>query len=209
MRYCVNGGPFRTFGRRRKNPAKVTAPFASVLRRPADGDDNAFKAEGVGFEPTVPLRARWFSRPVHSTALPPLRRAPGNPVGLTRSRLDGSCWQQRSSVSTNAPDQALSAGTSTKYTVAGKQRRSSALKEKADPGESASLIWRRGRDSNPRYGGDPYAGLANRWFQPLTHLSEWLDWLPAGNPTNILPGQVLRRMRRVVRLSFQEPLHHL
>ena len=30
-------------------------------------------AEGVGFEPTVPLPARWFSRPVHSTALPSFR----------------------------------------------------------------------------------------------------------------------------------------
>ena len=30
---------------------------------------------------------------------------------------------------------------------------------------------RRGRDSNPRYPEKEYAGLANRWFQPLTHLS--------------------------------------
>jgi hypothetical protein len=29
-------------------------------------------AERVGFEPTVPVRGRRFSRPVHSTALPPL-----------------------------------------------------------------------------------------------------------------------------------------
>src|SRR3954470_24967337 len=31
--------------------------------------------------------------------------------------------------------------------------------------------WRRRRDSNPRYGNPPYGGLANRWFQPLTHVS--------------------------------------
>src|SRR6185312_2495067 len=31
--------------------------------------------------------------------------------------------------------------------------------------------WRRRRDSNPRYGKSPYGGLANRWFQPLTHVS--------------------------------------
>ena len=31
--------------------------------------------------------------------------------------------------------------------------------------------WRRRRDSNPRYGNTPYGGLANRWFQPLTHVS--------------------------------------
>ena len=30
---------------------------------------------------------------------------------------------------------------------------------------------RRGRDSNSRYRLTPYDGLANRWFQPLTHLS--------------------------------------
>ena len=33
------------------------------------------------------------------------------------------------------------------------------------------FIWRRGRDSNPRYG-NPYGSLAGNWFQPLTHLSE-------------------------------------
>jgi hypothetical protein len=31
--------------------------------------------------------------------------------------------------------------------------------------------WRRGGDSNPRYG-FPYAGLANLCFQPLSHLSD-------------------------------------
>ena len=30
-----------------------------------------------------------------------------------------------------------------------------------------------GGDSNPRYGNSPYGGLANRWFQPLTHVSGW------------------------------------
>src|ERR1041385_4989850 len=30
---------------------------------------------------------------------------------------------------------------------------------------------RRGRDLNSRYRLTPYGGLANRWFQPLTHLS--------------------------------------
>ncbi len=35
----------------------------------------ASAAERVGFEPTRPLRACWFSKPVHSTTLPPLRCA--------------------------------------------------------------------------------------------------------------------------------------
>src|SRR5438876_9018299 len=34
-----------------------------------------------------------------------------------------------------------------------------------------TCVWRRRRDSNPRYGNSPYGGLANRWFQPLTHVS--------------------------------------
>ena len=34
-----------------------------------------------------------------------------------------------------------------------------------------SRRWRRRRDSNPRYRIYQYDGLANRWFQPLTHVS--------------------------------------
>ena len=34
-----------------------------------------------------------------------------------------------------------------------------------------SRTWRRRRDSNPRYRIYQYDGLANRWFQPLTHVS--------------------------------------
>ena len=34
-----------------------------------------------------------------------------------------------------------------------------------------SGFWRRRRDSNPRYRIYQYDGLANRWFQPLTHVS--------------------------------------
>ena len=33
-------------------------------------------AEGAGFEPAVRLHGLWFSRPAHSTALPPLRESP-------------------------------------------------------------------------------------------------------------------------------------
>ena len=43
--------------------------------------------------------------------------------------------------------------------------------EKKQPAEFADCFWRRGRDSNSWYGFTPYVGLANRWFQPLTHLS--------------------------------------
>ena len=42
---------------------------------------------------------------------------------------------------------------------------------------SSVLKWRRGWDSNPRYGLSPYNGLANRRLQPLGHPStnEWID----------------------------------
>jgi hypothetical protein len=39
----------------------------------ADGDVQKIVAEEVGFEPTERLHARWFSRPVPSTARPLLR----------------------------------------------------------------------------------------------------------------------------------------
>ena len=43
-------------------------------------------AERVGFEPTVPLRVLRFSRPVHSTTLPPLRKPDGN-AKVPRGRI--------------------------------------------------------------------------------------------------------------------------
>ena len=43
-------------------------------------------AEGGGFEPPVRFPARRFSRPVHSTTLPPLRRVPSR-IGMDAGRL--------------------------------------------------------------------------------------------------------------------------
>ena len=40
---------------------------------------SSFQAERQGFEPWVPLRAHWFSRPAQSATLSPLRE--GSPVG--------------------------------------------------------------------------------------------------------------------------------
>jgi site-specific DNA recombinase len=43
------------------------------------------------------------------------------------------------------------------------------------PGVRSSVLkWRRGRDSNPRYG-CPYAAFRVRCFQPLSHLSGWAE----------------------------------
>src|SRR3546814_18848616 len=50
--------------------------------------------------------------------------------------------------------------------------------------------WRRRRDSNPRYRIYQYDGLANRWFQPLTHVSAW----PAAL-TTVWPRRVAIAMR--------------
>jgi hypothetical protein len=38
-------------------------------------------ADGVGFEPTEGLHLRRFSRPVHSTALPPIHRGANSSIG--------------------------------------------------------------------------------------------------------------------------------
>lgn len=47
-------------------------------------------ADGVGFEPTGPVKARRFSRPVHSTTLPPVQGC-GLSRGLPRPGSGRSC----------------------------------------------------------------------------------------------------------------------
>src|SRR5437870_8837098 len=42
------------------------------------------------------------------------------------------------------------------------------------------LLWRRGRDSNPRYSFGPYTGLANQRLEPLGHLSSTVVPASAG-----------------------------
>src|SRR5262245_6174086 len=53
----------------------------------------------------------------------------------------------------------------------GRQQRSRMPADASNHSEFALLIWRRRRDSNPRYGFRPYNGLANRRLQPLGHVS--------------------------------------
>src|SRR5215203_4694046 len=59
-------------GKLRARCAAGDFPFAtdSVLRE-AEGAGR-YRAEGAGFEPAVRVNGLRFSRPVHSTALPPL-----------------------------------------------------------------------------------------------------------------------------------------
>src|SRR2546430_9512795 len=62
-------------------------PYERRYATPFDHEarENANKsAEGVGFEPTEALRLQRFSRPPHSTALPPLRC--GNDAGFVALR---------------------------------------------------------------------------------------------------------------------------
>ena len=47
-------------------------------------------AERVGFEPTKGFHPCWFSRPVHSTALPPLRVLSSNCASIGGRRQSGS-----------------------------------------------------------------------------------------------------------------------
>ena len=57
----------------------VDASTAAYQARSAKAVSRPLLADGVGFEPTVGLHPRRFSRPVHSTALPPIRQAgPGS-----------------------------------------------------------------------------------------------------------------------------------
>jgi hypothetical protein len=61
----------------------------------------------------------------------------------------------------------------------------------AASGAPSESNWRRERDSNPRYGFKPYAGLANLCLQPLGHLS-----CTGGQHTEIFQRRGGRRDRR-------------
>ena len=65
--------------------------------------------------------------------------------------------------------------------------------------ERDGTVWRRRRDSNPRYGNSPYGGLANRWFQPLTHVSGC--GLQAGRAGYIGEISTLQPERSLIRMT--------
>src|SRR3954470_14444521 len=85
------------------HPLRGRAPH---IRAAARIGRSRVMAEGVGFEPTVPVKGRQFSRLEHSTALPPFRQGahatknePSGPIGPSRvprlapgakSRWDGT-----------------------------------------------------------------------------------------------------------------------
>src|SRR6476619_2979284 len=78
------------------------------------------------------------------------------------------------------------------------------------------LKWRRRRDSNPRYGNSPYGGLANRWFQPLTHVSEcgplagraaYIKAIPKLQPEPLLFGNHLNLHGQSLLLPWIKHLH--
>jgi uncharacterized protein YjiS (DUF1127 family) len=56
--------------------------------------------------------------------------------------------------------------------------------------------WRRGWDSNPRYGLSPYNGLANRRLQPLGHPSAKPQLGTAGQAVKPLPQRPRQRQAR-------------
>ncbi len=58
----------------------IDNPFATRLLPMSPGRTQNKMADRVGFEPTVRLHARWFSRPVPSTTRPPVR---SNSYGLS------------------------------------------------------------------------------------------------------------------------------
>jgi hypothetical protein len=60
-------------------------------------EPNRSGAEGAGFEPAVRVNGLRFSRPVHSTALPPLRRGPAVPARSPGSERPGRSDRRRRS----------------------------------------------------------------------------------------------------------------
>src|SRR4051812_20026091 len=69
---CLAGARRSARGRARAT-SRSRAPRASLRReRRRPTHDRATRAEGAGFEPAVRVNGLRFSRPVHSTALPPL-----------------------------------------------------------------------------------------------------------------------------------------
>ena len=75
----ISKEPTQSPERRKPRSKTQRATGVDATCRPLSQND---PAEREGFEPSVPLRARRFSRPVHSTALPSLRA--GGSLGVTR-----------------------------------------------------------------------------------------------------------------------------
>src|SRR5262249_45097488 len=66
----------------------------------------------------------------------------------------------------------------------------------------SGVWWRRGRDSNPRYG-YPYAAFRVRCFQPLSHLSV------AAKGTNIPVGRRLCIQRETAKQERRRPMQQV
>ena len=78
----ISKEPTQSPERRKPRSKTQRATGVDATCRPLSQND---PAEREGFEPSVPLRARRFSRPVHSTALPSLRAEFIVPVDLLTS----------------------------------------------------------------------------------------------------------------------------
>jgi hypothetical protein len=107
-------------------------------------------AEEEGFEPSLRgIPAKRFSRPPHSTTLPPLR-AP------RQQELPRYVWHVARRVD-RAPCQCI-----------GDARRLASPSAGMLP---AGTLWRRARDSNPRYGSTPHTRFPIVRLRPLGQLS--------------------------------------
>jgi hypothetical protein len=97
-------------------------------------------AERVGFEPTVPVRGRRFSRPVHSTALPPLR------VRLRRRAIArGNYWKARfrSSWASGLPEMGAGRGAAAPQQRGRRHRNVAARRPRNDAGQwQRDRMWR-------------------------------------------------------------------
>ena len=64
---------FETMDKSGTTAVAARIALTQVLKQQEPADAGSLSAERKGFEPLIPLRAYRFSRPTHSTALPPLR----------------------------------------------------------------------------------------------------------------------------------------
>ena len=97
VRLCLTSRPMRepihaaapvpvSNGRQNTSESHVSAQTPLASRRRWD-------AEREGFEPSVPVKVHWFSRPAHSATLSPLRCARQNPA--RRRRMIASTSHKR------------------------------------------------------------------------------------------------------------------
>ena len=169
-----------------RNGGKFVAISRSGPANPGDAD---WLAERMEFElPVFPVgRIGSESGPpnsateINAISCPPSARNSPSPVRIRlcpppkTPRKRGSFWDGRGVRVRSLCNRRLGGGESgirTHGTLSSTRAlQARAFSRSAISPRGSRIVWRRGGDSNPRYGFWPYNGLANRRLQPLGHLS--------------------------------------